>query len=239
MYTEGFKGKRMYKRNGNGYSRKKTVYRGNGNNYKWAQMQRDIRTLKAKTSAMEYKFSDNEANQIPVLSGGSIEDQIFIIFTGDTDQNRDGRKITITSIQIRFQIELPSNLNFNDTKDLVRIICLHDKQANEALPGVAEILVTADIQSHRQLDLTHRFRTLMDKTFQVKSRSGAFNGSVTHWGGDIVNYEWYKKLDIPIIYSGDGGDVDDITSNNIILFYISEAQLAGVKANVRVRYLDT
>ncbi len=237
MYTPGFKGKRYYKRNGSSYTKKTT----NGNNYnsRLKKLESELRGVKQKTNQIEYKFADEEKNDSVVLSGGEVQNQIFVVPTGDTDQSRDGKKITITSIFIRFQFTLPSNLSFGDTFDTLRVILLIDKQANGALPAVSQILESPDIQGFRNLDETHRFRTLLDRTWNVVSKSGAFNGSVTHFGGDIINYQFYKKLNLPILYNDDSGLIATITSNNIVMMFISNSQLGGIKSNIRIRYLDS
>lgn len=235
MYTKGFTGRRYYKRNGTSYTKKSGM---NNYNNRLRKLENELRGVKRKTDTIEYKFSDQVRDQGPVLSGGSIQPQIFTIPTGDDDQSRDGKKITLSSISVRFQYSLPSSLSFNDTDESLRVILLIDKQANGALPGVGDILELIDIQGHRNLDETIRFRTIMDRTWSINSTAGAWNGTVTHFGAVRGHDSFYKKLNLTIFYSGDAGTIADIVSNNIVMLYISEQQKGNLKANIRVRYLD-
>ncbi len=253
MYTQGFKGKRYtnggyrfqgYGNGGNGGNGRYKRGYGNGgyrNNNGWNKVKRDIRQLKRVASTHEYKFVSTSIDDAVIATGGTVQTQLFTIAQGDGRGNREGRKITLTSIQCRFILSLPPTNMHTETSELMRIIILHDKQANGALPAVLDILLTAGVQSFKNLEQTQRFRTLLDRTMTVTSQTGAWDGTNPEFGEDIIFFDWYKKLNIPIMYDNSltTGVIATIVSNNIVALYISRTGIGAIEGQFQFRYLDS
>ncbi len=202
------------------------------------RLQKDVKRLKRFEASHEFKFFNSAINDAVVANTGAVQNQMFTLAQGDTDTTRDGKKVIVTSLNARFIISLPITDVNAQTADLVRIIIVHDKQANGALPAVLDILFTADIQSFKNLDNTHRFRTLLDKTISIASMSGAYNGTTSKFGENFKAFQWFRKLNMPIIYNDTAGTIGDIVSNNIVMMYISESGNAGCQAQMQIRYMD-
>ncbi len=202
------------------------------------RLRKDVRVLKRDAKDKEWKFTASTLNDVAVESTGTVQAQIFTIPSGDTDIDRDGRKIVITSINMIGQVTLDDTTDQSLTSELCRVVLFRDSQANGALPAVTDLFLTADITSFKNLDNTHRFRTLFDKVFHIQSPAGGGNTTTNQFGNNILQFKWFKKVRIPILYTGTAGTIGDIASNNLVLLYISERGVCGCKVAVQVRYLD-
>lgn len=177
--------------------------------------------------ALEKKFLDTSVlNNVDVTAGVIIN--LALVPQGQTDVTRIGNKITATSIACR-------GLTTQDTatNGTLRIIVFIDKQANGAAAAVTDILETANFASFRNLDNVDRFDILVDDYHTINAMNTG-SGSEYFW-------QYYKKLDVPIHFSGATGAITELRSNNIGILYISSiaalnaAQLGGV---ARLRYTD-
>ncbi len=122
--------------------------------------------------------------------------------------------------------------------ETLRIMVLVDHQANGAAPAVLDILETATYNAYRNLAKKQRFDVLLDKiwTFnrQVAITDGTNTGSSP---ARIREFKWFKRVQIPIDFDSTTGALTEITSNNIVFFYITSFGIAGVLNNItRIRY---
>ncbi len=206
------------------------------------KVKKDIRQIKRRQKSNEWKFGSFSNNDAVVSTTGTVQIQMFTFPLGTKDTERIGRKITLTSMQVRFLLTLPVTALLGETADVVRVIILHDKQANGAFPAVADILFSPDIQSFKNLDNTKRFRTLYDRTIPINIQCGVFDSTsgieLIKMGENMKTWKIFRKLNIPIHYDGDAGTIGDIVSNNIVMLYISESGNVGLQATNQFRYLD-
>ncbi len=124
----------------------------------------------------ELKFHDIDVDDAVVASGGVIQNAgtINIIPQGVSEKQRIGRKCTIKSIGWRFECSLAEqDAQPNpETNDVLRVIMYQDKQCNGATAAVLDILESADYQSFNNLANSSRFRTLMDRTYDLNWMGG-------------------------------------------------------------------
>ncbi len=186
----------------------------------------------------ELKFFDQDIDDALIASGGTISDSLIKIAQGTTEVTRIGRKATIRSINWRFDIQLGTQTAGSATNDIVRIILYLDKQCNGATAAVLDILETADYQSFNNLGNKGRFRTLMDRTYDVNLTAGGGNGTAEDYGAYIVSDTFFKKVNLPIEWSSTTGAITEIRSNNIGLLIISKSGLATFNSKMRIRYSD-
>ncbi len=122
------------------------------------------------------------------------------------------------------------------TADIVRLIMYIDKQTNGAQAAVTDILEASDILSFRNLANTNRFTVLCDKVVTMNIPAGSGNGttykhpSMERW----VNI--YKKVNVPIEYSGVTGVITEIESNNIGILMITANSTIDINSRVRCRF---
>ncbi len=193
---------------------------------------------------VELKFHDLDVLDALIAVGGTIaEDSVLTIAQGTTESQRIGRKLTVHSINWRFDMRLPSTAVVTDTSDVVRIILYLDKQTNGAAATVTGILETANFQSFNQLANKSRFRTLMDRTYVIECKAGSGRGST-----DTLSYGeareddtlFLKNLKIPIEYDNSvtTGVITSIRSNNIGVLTLSEGGLVAFTSKMRIRFAD-
>lgn len=165
--------------------------------------------------------------------------------------NRIGRKIIITSIQLRHMIQLENALNTNLAATATggqscRMIVFVDNQPNGATPSVADLLVEALPTSMLNLNNRDRFRILIDKAwyFDPFIISLTATQAVAPMSRTGIYYKKYKKCNIETIYNaGNAGTIGDINSGAIYCFWIGQ-YVNGVNLNVsanqceRLRFVD-
>lgn len=101
------------------------------------------------------------------------------IATGDDGTTRDGRKILTKSILVRWQ--LINDADETAGGNVVRIVLVYDKQANNAAPAVTDIFTENNVLSTNNLNNADRFVILKDKLigpgggFSVGPKMGVFS----------------------------------------------------------------
>lgn len=193
----------------------------------------------------ELKFHDQDVNDATVDSAGTIflngssEATLLRIGQGTSEIQRIGRKVTIRSINWRFSIELGLETNTaTPNTDTVRIILYLDKQCNGAAATVTGILESADFQSFNNLSNKSRFRTLMDRVYDLSHPSSSGADATAEWAPMIINDTFFKKVNLPIEYNSTAGAIAEISSNNICMLAISENGLSSFGSKMRLRYSD-
>ncbi len=189
--------------------------------------------------AGELKFHDVDLDDAVVAAGGGITETINIIAQGVTETTRVGRLAIIRQIGWRYNILLPSTSTPGDTSDAVRVIMYVDKQANKLTAAVTGILESADWQSFNNLANRNRFRILLDRTHQLVSKSGAWDGTNDQFGEDDLQGTFFKTVNIPIEFDAGTGAMTEITSNNIGVLLISRDGKAFFGSKIRLRFTDS
>ncbi len=187
---------------------------------------------------LELKFFDLDIDQSPVAVGGNITDSVNEIAQGVTETTRIGRKCTIKSINWRFKISLPASTTSASTSDVIRVMLYLDKQANGATAAVADILESADFQSFNNLSNKSRFRTIMDRTYDLNVPSGGGDGTTEDYGEVTETDTLFKKVNVPIEFNSTAGAITELTSNNFGVLLISASGLATFSSKMRLRYSD-
>ncbi len=197
------------------------------------------RQRKGRTAYQELKFHDLDIDDAVVAAGGTIaQASCNLIAQGVTESQRVGRKCNIQNIGWRFQVTFPSTSTPGSTADTVRVILYLDKQCNGAAATALGILETVDYQSFNNLANKSRFRTLMDRTYQIMAPSGAFDGTNDQFGENIINDTFFKKCSLPIEFDAAAGVITEIRSNNIGVLLLSRDGFAGFKSKMRLRFSD-
>lgn len=192
------------------------------------------------TREMEVNFFNLGVVRNPVLSTGEMF-ALPLIALGPDEQERDGLSITLKSVSFKHLFHLPP-LDAGAqaiSPDTVRWIVFIDKQANGALPAVTDLLDTAYFQSEYNVGNEGRFIILLDETESLLYTGGMASdgaGLVSHQATRMT-FQHQHDLDLTIQYGGDLGAIMNITSNNLLIFYISQAALIATITDIQVRYI--
>lgn len=189
----------------------------------------------------ELKFAQSLIIDAVVATAGAIFQTIFQVPQGSGQSQRNGRRITVTSIHWRFRISLPPQDGIGSPKsgDTLRVIMYLDKQANGGAALVTDILDTAAINSFRQMSNIERFEILSDDLYNFNYSGMASDAIGNVSQGEVVkSYVTTKHTLIPVEYSGTDGLLTEIRSNNVGILLISSKDIMGFGSVIRIRYTD-
>lgn len=187
----------------------------------------------------EQKFLDTiiTTTDIP-LAGKIYKDSFCLVGIGTGESQRIGRKLTLKKISMHVELKLPSATAAAETCDVVRLILIHDKQANGAvITAVTDVLESAGYLSFRNLANSKRFHILWDKTVQLENKG--YGGSTVASTCTTKHLHFSKRLNLPLEYDSTGSTIAAIKSNNIAMIVIAELNnIVGIISHTRIRFTD-
>ncbi len=190
----------------------------------------------------ELKFHDVSLDDAVVSATGTITDSVCKIGQGVTESTRVGRKCTLKSFNWRFLITLPEQdaVMTPSAPDTLRVIVYIDKQCNGATAVVLDILETAIFTSFRNLANSGRFTILCDKLLNIQQLTLASDGAGVVSSATVqYGHTLYRKVNLPLEFSGVTGAIGEIRSNNIGVLLISSNGAVKFDSEIRLRFSDT
>lgn len=211
-------------------------------------------TVKAKVNKVakavkalnpEFKFSTTNISQqiqtnnwLPVTANNNLK-QLFIIPQGDTQNNRQGSKITAKYMDIRYEL---LNTGGAALPAFVRVMVVYDKRPNQAFPPTPDFLYDAgpgaplSTFNMRNQNYMKRFVVLMNNYHRIGTL-----GTVTtdYTGGNlpalILHQKRIKLRDkvTQYIQSSAVGDMPEITDGAYYLITFSTVEPGGVN-NIQI-----
>jgi len=190
-------------------------------------------------SGVESKYADISLNISGVTNVNSWGfTSINQIPVSDGPSGRIGRSITLTSIQLLYNLDVhhsESNVVY------LRLMVVLDKQANGAAPAYVDLMNANSALAYRNLDNADRFVVLHDKFTRYTPSALASAGTMRFSGPTFINV--FRKCNIPIVFDNTAttGALTTIRSNNVfVIGYLYGAQTAlnDFKGTLRVRYRD-
>lgn len=150
--------------------------------------------------------------------------------SGSTATTRVGRKVTMTSLLLRYNVSLaPTSVGGSP----IRILVVYDKQANAAAPAITDILLTDTFNSANNLSNRDRFVTISDFITPCISVAGNYS-----YAGVI-----YKRFALETMFNtGSAGTVGDMTSGSVHVFSAQTADITTATYEMsmvgRIRFTD-
>lgn len=171
------------------------------------------------------------------------------IAQGDDEGGRQGRKITVTSIQMLLNLQ-GSNTNpitLDPPYAVFRAVIFIDTSTNGADPTATDVIPDAfDLRTDNAQSFK-RFRILYDSgptpIGVVHPTSGAaYTGQSVAPAYQCLKF--YKKLNLPITYAGTGATDASNGINSLYMLVVSDRASAAagapfINSQVRLRYLDS
>lgn len=182
----------------------------------------------------EIKFVDTSQNAVGTLNTNfaapAASNLINGLAEGVTATSRNGRKIVMKSVYVRWTFQLASTSIGGAAH---RILVVYDKQANAALPLIGDILTSNDFNQTNNLSNRDRFVTIADVMVDPISANGEFARS-----GVI-----YKKINLETMFNAtSGGTIADITTGSMFIIVAQSGTIATTAstflARTRVRFTD-
>lgn len=166
------------------------------------------------------------------------------ITQGDGENDRDGRKVVTKSVMVKGTVDLPGADNINNGDTTVFIALVLDKQTNGAQLNAEDVFTTSaagglSSQPFRNLQYVQRFDVLASTTLCLENSGMAYNGSALIPVSTRKTFEFYRKLDLPVMYSGTGGSVSSIVDNSLHLIAVCDnaAAVPQIVYGSRVRFV--
>lgn len=186
----------------------------------------------------ELKWKDFAVTVDPLATVGSITDSLVVISQGTGGSQRLGRKAVIKSIALKGVFKLDDKAATDATSHVFRIIIYVDKQTNGATAAVLDLLTTAAFNSFRSLDNTGRFRVLMDKTFVMNKEATLKQDDAPYTFSKEKICNWFKRMNLPIVYDSTDGTIDEQCCNNIGMLIICNSAVSTPRfdGNFRIRF---
>jgi len=170
-------------------------------------------------------YTADTTGSVTLLNGVAI---------GDENTQRDGKQITVKSVQIN-GIARPETTSNGAL--LGRVMIVWDNAANGALAAAGDILETVNSTSFPDVNNSQRFTILSDTKFAL----GVYNTTATSAVGDQTAklISVYKKLNSVTQYSGTTNGIASIQNGALLLLCVGNAAYgATINMDVRVRYTD-
>lgn len=211
-----------------GYSRAPLSTRGYIGSYGW---------LRRGKPELKYTEADDGA-----AAGIPTAGEIFFLNplqagTGITD--RIGRKCMMKSLLLRLGL-YPSTTNSAPSGTIVRALIVYDAQNNSSAagPNVSDILMTATWDSSMNLDNRERFKILWEKMFTVAATTYT-TGALSAGSPRPIAYEKWRKMNLPVIFSGVGAGTADIATGAVYMLLIANINNTVVRDwRTRIRFTD-
>ena len=185
----------------------------------------------------ELKFVDLAVSNYACDTAGSVT-ALNLVAVGDDYNSRDGRQVTIKSVQLRGLI-LPQDQNTLNT--FARVMLVWDNAANGTLATIAQILTAATSNSFPLVDNAHRFTVLMDRSFAVGRNQDTATQAYSN-SPNVHTLEFYRKMDSVAQYSGTAANIASVQNGALLLVTIGNSgagQGANFEAATRVRFTDS
>lgn len=170
--------------------------------------------------------------------------QLSLIAQGDDQNTRDGRQVVIKSIHLRLQAAYaPATAVAGAVPTTTLGVWLVlDTQPNGAAATPTDVLnvsgTTLVASWRKNLDNDRRFQILKFFEFTFGNTGNWVADGSTALGRTEIQ-EFYKKINLPILYSGSTGVITAVSTNN--LFLIAAAQgsddLCTVSGMSRLRFV--
>jgi len=171
---------------------------------------------------------------------------------GDTEQNRDGKRIVIKSVQVRGIVTtdgLTAQANLSSATACETFVALVlDTQTNGAQLNSEDVYKNLQAQASgvaqplRNLLFANRFRVLKEWQMTLKPSVASNNASAAtiSVNGDLQEFEAFIPLDLNVNFnSGTTASVANVIDNSlhIIAFASSTAMTPKISYNARIRFM--
>jgi len=206
----------------------------------------------------EKKWFDVTASSSSWVAAGSglpshtAFDSLLKITQGAAGYNRDGAKIMVKKVTLRFtsQCDQNSNTTFTSTTPgdvYFRWFLIIDTQANGAFPAVSDIFeenpaAGDSYDLFNSLVESGRYKVLMDKYVRVPAAAPMYNSTSqhTHVPNRLIHHQKSFNLNLPVVYSDGLPNMASIRNNNIaiVVFNGHDGTNLSINWRARVRFTD-
>lgn len=179
----------------------------------------------------EQKNIDTSSSTM-IVAAATTSQQLLIngVDDGASPIQRIGRRITMTSLSIRFVGALASTTAGGSP---IRLAVIYDRQSNGVAPLVTDVFQGDLIATQMNLANSRRFKVIVDENIESLGTAGP-QGFQRHI---------YRKLNLPVEFNDNStATITSITSGSLYAFVWQNGQLITTAPthllNTRVRFVD-
>ncbi len=199
---------------------------------------------------VDVKYIDESlhAFDLPIRTAGSMADPATMdclngVDTGNSITTRIGTKIQMLSVLIEGTVYLDTQKDINDSLkgDWGRIILFLDKQTNGVIADPTTVYLDQALNGVcglRDPEYMERYKVLNDWRFQLDYTVAFTDGVNTGTQqGQAKNFRFWRKMKIPVKYTGDGATVAVVMDNSLHLMAVCFAGHTLLSYHSRVRFI--
>ncbi len=190
----------------------------------------------------ELKFFDTTRALVAAAAAGAITNSSLNLIPQDaTESGRIGRKCVLKSVMLKGVVVMDVSAAAGEADQSLRVIVYCDKQCNGATAAAADLIDGPLIHGFRNLSNVSRFKVLYDKTTNCPIRAIGQSAAGTYTTmQDSFQFQIYKKVNIPLEFSGATGAITELATNNIgvLIFSYTGQRLPRIAYTCRVRFSD-
>lgn len=212
--------------------------------YNYPSLTAEPKFYDTKLSATAVPSNNTLANLSINPSASSL---ISTPVVGDSESNRDGKKIIITQVEIKGVIHKAAQANQTacDNGEHAWIALVLDTQTNATACASTDVFKaintgadTEYCQPFRNLLLGGRFRILKMRKFTFNNAACSWDGTNMEQSGFCRPFKLYKKMRLPVNFnSGTTADVANVTDNSLhVMAWCSLAQ-CNIGYQARIRFI--
>ncbi len=187
---------------------------------------REVRKMKRTQEVMNLASLVNTA-QIPIGGAAIIDGFGPYCQQGDAAGTRDGNKITIQSLAMRFNVKLGA---LEADGAAVRIMIVYDRRPDGADAVITDMLNADDILAFYNTvgNSKGRFQFLADRVVDFSTTMGEWSD------------KFFIKRNFQIEYSGNVGTVADVDKGNFLVVGMSRGNAAAIDIDFgyMFKYID-
>lgn len=181
-----------------------------------AVLKRKVATLSRDSRNREFKHEDSSVSFVFDATGEVPASGQWTCGTvqGTNGTERIGEKTTVRSIQFRGVLTYTPTLS-NPPDTTVHMYIVLDRQANGAAAAATDVFTSTNFAiALRARPRSDRFKILWHGEYTLGSHTTI---AANPANPAVLPFSMYKKVNIPIKFSGSTGAVADMMSNNIFL----------------------
>lgn len=183
-----------------------------------------------------------------LLQNPSATSMITTPTVGDSYNNRDGKKIIVTQLEIKGQLYHASNINQTTAPFGSRawVAVILDTQCNGVVPTTSDIFNQLDTTPptaywsfpYKNLLLGGRFRILKFKYCREKNTNFNYDGTNFEVAGSTHPFKVFKKMRLPVDFNaGTTADIANVTNNCIHVLAWADDNRWQIGYVARIRFI--
>lgn len=206
---------------------------------------------------IENKFYDTAVSSptsissAAALTGGEIDPSTILTLSapaqGNGEENRDGRQIVVTSVNVKGGVKIPAQSGQTGADDgtVIFVALVLDTQTNASQLSSEQVFInpsgSGNLSGQPMVNLQYRqrFKIIASKTFTADDINITYNGTNMSQQGKYLPFSFYKKCKTKVNFTDGNEGVASVTDNSYHIVAFTNSNVLGPQLlyNSRVRFV--